>query len=82
MDQISAALYYVAFKPNPLVQIFYLLIAVGGYYIYVTTAYIKYCPGPYLAGYHRWIAGAIMFACYYSFYKACTVDPGRIEDQV
>lgn len=20
-----------------------------------------------------------MFACYYSFYKACTVDPGRIK---
>ena len=38
-------------------------------------------PGPYFAGYHRYIGSVLMFACYFSFYKACTVDPGIIADK-
>jgi len=69
------------YKPNPLVQIFYLCLACGGYYVYVEAVFLKYCPGPYLAGYHRYTGSVLMFMCYYSFYKACSVDPGFIKDK-
>jgi hypothetical protein len=80
VDWVSDLCYWAAFKPNPLVQIFYGIIAIGGYYVYVKTAYFKYCPGPYIAAWNRWTGAILMFACYYSFYKACTVDPGIIHD--
>ena len=53
--------------------------ACGGYVVYLKDAYFVWCPGPYVAEYHRYIAGVIMIACYYSYYKACTVDPGVIH---
>ena len=55
------------------------MLAVGGYYIYVSRAFFKYCPGLYLAGWHRYSGSLIMLLCYYSFYKACTVEPGVIQ---
>lgn len=66
-------------KPNPLVQIFYLAIALGGFFIFVRDGF-KYLPtAPYLATYHKYTGSIVMFFCYYSFYKACTVDPGVIK---
>lgn len=42
---------------------------------------MHYCPGPYLGEYHKVTASILMFACYYSFYKACTVNPGILVDK-
>lgn len=81
MDLLGSWLHWAINKPNPLVQIFYGMIACGGYYIYVKVVFLNYCPGPYLAGWHRYTGSLLMFVCYYSFYKACTVDPGVIEDR-
>lgn len=72
---------YVMNKPNPLVQIFYLVVAVGGFYLFVTVAMIKNCPGPYLAGYHRITGTICMLICYWSFYMACYTDPGVIRSK-
>jgi palmitoyltransferase ZDHHC4 len=58
-----------------------LLLAVGGFYVYVDRGFGKYIPGPYIANYHKGTASVLMIACYYSFYKACTVDPGIIKDK-
>ena len=80
-NHLSQLIYWLAFKPNPVIQILYGIIAGGGYYVYVSVAYLKYIPGPYIAGWHRWVAMVIMIACYFSFYKACTVDPGIIKDK-
>ena len=84
-DRIINALYdgvnYVVFKPNPIIQILYLTIAVGGFIIYVNVAMIRYCPGPYLAEWNRVTGSILMIACYYSFYRACTDDPGVIKNQ-
>jgi hypothetical protein len=68
-------------KPNPAVQIFYCCVAGGGFVIYVNAAFGTYVPGPYLGGWHRYTASAVMVACYYTFYKACTVPPGVIRDK-
>ena len=72
---------YALNKPNPIIQIFYLIIAGGGFVIYVAVGMYKYCPGPYMSTYHCYTGSALMFLCYYSFYQACTTDPGIIRDQ-
>ena len=59
----------------------YLLMAVGGYYIYLMRGIAVHIPGPYIGGYHIYTASAIMMVCYYSFYRACTDDPGIIKDK-
>ena len=59
----------------------YLIIAVGGYYVYLVRGMMVHCPGPYIAAYHKYIASALMMVCYYSFYRACTDDPGIIRDK-
>lgn len=59
---------------------FYLLVAVGGYVVYVTRGMMNYIPGPYLSDIHWYTGSLLMFICYYSFYRACTDDPGIIKD--
>lgn len=75
-SHIAAILTYIIYKKNPLVQMVYLLVAVGGFFIYVTVGFFKYIPGPYVGGYHKTIAPLFVLACYYSFYVASTSDPG------
>jgi palmitoyltransferase len=72
---------WLAFKPNPVIQIFYCVIAGGGFFIYVDSGFSKHIPGPYISEYHKISGSILMFACYYSFYQACTVDPGIIKDK-
>ena len=80
MRWLSGCYNYVVFKPNPLVQIFYLVIAGGGFIIYFKDGF-KYLPNAYLGNYHRYTGSLLIFLCYYSFYLACTVDPGIIKDK-
>jgi len=59
----------------------YLLVAGGGFIVYVKVGFMQYCPGPFLPGYHRVTGSIVMFICYYTFYKACTTDPGVINNK-
>jgi len=47
----------------------------------VDSGFSKHVPGPYISGYHKISGSILMMACYYSFYRACTVDPGIIKDK-
>lgn len=80
VDGCAGGIDYALNKPNPIIQIFYLIIAGGGFVIYVGVGMYKYCPGPYMSIIHCYTGSALMFLCYYSFYKACTTDPGVIRD--
>ena len=44
---------YLCFEANPLIQFFYLFLAVGGYYMYVVYGFI-HVPNPYVANYHKY----------------------------
>mmetsp|Transcript_11528 Transcript_11528/g.17386 ORF Transcript_11528/g.17386 Transcript_11528/m.17386 type:complete len:106 (+) Transcript_11528:290-607(+) len=70
---------YVAYTPNPLIQIFYLVVAVGGFIIFFLDGF-KYLPNQYMGSIHKVTGSLLIFVCYYSFYLACTVDPGVISD--
>ena len=81
IEALKGAVIYVMFKPNPIVQIMYLIIVIGGFVIYFRTVLMKYCPGPYWSSFN-WVTGpCVMFVCYYSFYRACTDDPGIIKNK-
>jgi len=57
----------------------YLALAVGGYTIYVVYGHWKYVPGPYVDEYHKTLGTIIMLFCYYTFFIACSSDPGTIN---
>ena len=78
-NAVEGAVHWLLFKPNPIIQGFYVVVAVGCFGIYVWVGMIKHLPGPYLAEYHRYTGSVLMFVCYFSFYKACTVSPGIIK---
>ena len=73
-------LIYLFYRPNPIIQLLYLLVAGGGFVVYVSVGFVEYCPGPYLASYHKVTGSIVMFICYFSFYKACVTDPGFLKD--
>lgn len=77
VDRIDAFANYLCYQTNPVVQVIYLVCAVGGFTTYVWCGFC-YMPGPFIAGYHKTTGTILMFACYYSYYKACTVEPGYI----
>ena len=57
----------------------YLILAVGGFAIYVVVGFWKYIPGPYVSEYHKTVGTILMLFCYYSFFIACSSDPGIIS---
>jgi hypothetical protein len=69
---------YVLYKPNPIVIIVYLLCAVGGFYVYVVYGFV-HIPNPYIASYHKTTGTLLMLLCYYTYYRACTVEPGYLN---
>ena len=74
----SATLFnYVAFKPNPLLQLVYAALVFGGYGLVLWEAYPQ-IPNMYMAGYHRYIGIFVVCGTLWSWYKACTVSPGYI----
>lgn len=38
-------------------------------------------PNYYIDNYHKYIASVIMFLCYWSYFMACWVDPGKVSRQ-
>ena len=75
---VERSVSYVCYEANPMIQIFYLLLAVGGYYLYVVYGFC-HIPNPYVSSIHTYIAWPCMFTCYWSYYKACTTDPGYLR---
>ena len=79
VDAIEHLIQYLCFSTNPLVQVLYLLLAVGGFYIYIEYGFAKYIPGPYVAAYHKTIGTFIMAVCYVSFLMASWTNPGVVK---
>ena len=71
---------YIMNKRNPLAQFTYLMYAMWGNYVYWTVVVIKYCPGPYLPSYHKYLGSFVMAICYLSFFVASVSEPGVIRD--
>jgi palmitoyltransferase len=78
-EKLLAIFNYICYEKNPIVQIMYLILAIGGFAIYVVVGFWKYIPGPYVNEYHKTVGTILMLFCYYSFFIACSSDPGIIS---
>lgn len=67
-------------KPNHFGQSFYWVLAGGGFIIYAFRSILVYIPkSKSVDNSHVQIGPFIMTICYYTFYKACSEDPGFIK---
>ena len=66
---------YVCYKPNPLLQIFYLAVVFGVIGIFLFEAY-PYIPNNRLAWWHRYTGYLMMATALVSFVVASTTSPG------
>ncbi len=57
----------------------YLVLAIGGFAVYVIVGFWRFIPGPYVSEYHKTIGTLIMLFCYWSFFIASTTEPGIIN---
>ena len=71
---------YIYYEKNPFAQFFYLSFAMWGNYVYWDVVIVKYCPGPYLPSFHKYLGCLIMSLCYLSFLSASLSEPGVIKD--
>lgn len=57
----------------------YVIIAGGGFYIFIQVGFAKYIPGPYIAGYHKILGSIFMLLGYISFLLASWTNPGIVK---
>mmetsp|Transcript_73470 Transcript_73470/g.192680 ORF Transcript_73470/g.192680 Transcript_73470/m.192680 type:complete len:390 (-) Transcript_73470:47-1216(-) len=74
---LDAAWNYVCFKSNPIVQVFYLLVVVGGYLVFVAYGY-PHIPSNDLSAVHKYVGFGMFASCLFVWWRACTVDPGTL----
>lgn len=56
----------------------YLIIAIGGFAVYVVVGFMRFIPGPFVNEYHKTVGTWIMMVCYLSFIVASYSKPGII----
>lgn len=77
---LDAAWVYVCYTSNPLVQLFYLLVVVGGYATFVAYSH-PHLPNRFIGNIHKYIGFIIFSLCLAVWWRACTTDPGTITDR-
>eukprot|EP00916_Digyalum_oweni_P026921 GHVL01044200.1.p1 GENE.GHVL01044200.1~~GHVL01044200.1.p1 ORF type:complete len:375 (+),score=17.18 GHVL01044200.1:26-1126(+) len=71
---------YMFRQKNPIVQIFYLAITLGGYFgVYIFGN--PMIPGPYLTWWHKYSTPALVFIGVWIFYKASETSPGYVTKE-
>eukprot|EP00922_Rhytidocystis_sp_ex-Travisia-forbesii_P008828 GHVS01012912.1.p1 GENE.GHVS01012912.1~~GHVS01012912.1.p1 ORF type:complete len:449 (-),score=89.47 GHVS01012912.1:159-1331(-) len=80
VKRCMAARHYLLFTNNPVVQIFYGFLIVGGYLLFVFTAYPQLNGSP-LSPLHRVGAFLVSISCVICFAVCCTSDPGIIHER-
>mmetsp|Transcript_98218 Transcript_98218/g.204851 ORF Transcript_98218/g.204851 Transcript_98218/m.204851 type:complete len:389 (+) Transcript_98218:204-1370(+) len=71
---------YLCYKTNPLVQIFYLFVVVGGYLVFVAFGYPMVTDQGF-SSIHKYLGFVIFLFCVGTWWKACFTDPGIVTKQ-
>jgi palmitoyltransferase len=71
---------YLCYTSNPLVQVFYLLVVIGGYLVFAIYGY-AYLPNRFLDGWHKYTGFILFNNCLWVWWKACRSDPGSITTE-
>ena len=51
--KLAAVFDYILFYKNPIVQLIYLFLALGGFAVYVVVGFWRFIPGPYVGEIHK-----------------------------
>lgn len=68
---------YIVNKPNPILQIFYLFLVIGGTSLFMLTGF-AYIPGLYISSFHLFGLPTMMCLTLLSFYIASNSNPGTV----
>ena len=79
VDGAGRAAHWVAFERNPLLQIVYAALVLGGYFVLVREAY-PMIPNLYMDSYHRATGVVVWALTVLSFWKACVTSAGVITE--
>lgn len=71
---------YVCYTSNPIVQIFYLCVVVGGFLTFVAHGF-PHLPNRLAGSTHKYLGFMVFITCLSVWYRACTLDPGVITPQ-
>mmetsp|Transcript_32822 Transcript_32822/g.83711 ORF Transcript_32822/g.83711 Transcript_32822/m.83711 type:complete len:389 (+) Transcript_32822:166-1332(+) len=69
---------YLCYQSNPIVQIFYILVVVGGYLCFVYYGYPHLTNSRDVSTWHKYSGFCVFLACLLTWWRACTVDPGTV----
>ncbi|CAD8211756.1 unnamed protein product [Paramecium pentaurelia] len=73
---------YFFYSNHPLVQIFYVLVAVGGYLVYLYFGFLElFGNNPFVSHLDTSIGSTMALFCFYSFFQACRYKPGIITKE-
>lgn len=68
---------YVCYTSNPMVQVFYLLVIVGGYGTFAAYGY-PHIPNRLMGSIHKYIGFVVFTVCLAVWWTACKANPGKI----
>lgn len=71
---------YVCYTSNPIVQVFYFAVVVGGYGTFAFFGY-PHIPNRMLGSFHKYVGFIIFAICLGVWWRACTVNPGRVTKE-
>lgn len=74
---LDAAWTYLCYKSNPIVQIFYLCVVVGGYLAFVANGYANLA-NTSLGNIHKYTGFLVFVICLTTWWLACVADPGIV----
>jgi palmitoyltransferase len=68
---------YLCYTSNPLIQIFYLCIVVGGFMTFVTHGF-PHLPNRFIGSIHKYTGFSVYVTCLTTWWKASSSDPGTV----
>mmetsp|Transcript_100148 Transcript_100148/g.312023 ORF Transcript_100148/g.312023 Transcript_100148/m.312023 type:complete len:378 (+) Transcript_100148:96-1229(+) len=68
---------YICYRSNPIVQIFYLCVVVGGFLTFVAHGF-PYMPNRLVGSFHKYVGFGVFTACLTVWWRACSTDPGTV----
>eukprot|EP00419_Tripos_fusus_P015309 CAMPEP_0172743574 /NCGR_PEP_ID=MMETSP1074-20121228/132620_1 /TAXON_ID=2916 /ORGANISM="Ceratium fusus, Strain PA161109" /LENGTH=387 /DNA_ID=CAMNT_0013574321 /DNA_START=14 /DNA_END=1177 /DNA_ORIENTATION=+ len=71
---------YICYRTNPIVQLFYLMVVVGGYLTFCAHAF-PHLPNKFVGTNHKYSGLAVFAGCLWVWWKACSTDPGTVTQE-
>jgi palmitoyltransferase len=78
LEKIRGCVFYVFEKPNPCFQILYLVLSVGGYFVFYFYGF-QFLPNPFVPALHMYVGSFLYFVALTTFVMASLNSPGQVK---